>query len=319
MNAWIRIFLSLSIGFFFLYWICQHVSLIDLRDLSSKIDLQFMLMGIGCYFLGSLMRTWRWRKLLQPFIFLKFTQVFSALIVGSAMNLILPARLGEVVRIDLCKKWYGLSRSTALVTILWERVADGMTVVLCLLVGMLSLDSVYAYREIKGLVWIGGGIFASIALTLFFLSKNSISCHRFPKLQGKIETFQKDVQKMSASTMGFLVVMSMAVWAFEGLSMWYMVRGIGRDLGFLSACLLIGVVSLSTLLPSPPGFLGTLQFAFSLVLQIIGYPIAFGIFCATLYQIFIGGSLVIVGLSVWAWVAWRQKIAKMPESPREPG
>ena len=62
--------------------------------------------------------------------------------------------------------------------------------------------------------------------------------------------------------------------------------------------LVIGVVSLSTLLPSPPGFLGTLQFAFAIAVSTFGYSWSQGIAAATVTQVFLLGSLVAIGLAL---------------------
>ena len=48
---------------------------------------------------------------------------------------------------------------------------------------------------------------------------------------------------------------------------------------------LVGLVSLSTLVPSGPAFLGTLQFAYMLAIGFAGGPHAVGIAAATLAQL----------------------------------
>ena len=64
------------------------------------------------------------------------------------------------------------------------------------------------------------------------------------------------------------------------------------------ALLVIGVVSLSTLLPSPPGFLGTMQFAFAIAVSTFGYSWSQGIAAATVNQVFLLGSMVAIGLAL---------------------
>ena len=60
--------------------------------------------------------------------------------------------------------------------------------------------------------------------------------------------------------------------------------------------LILGVVSLSMLLPSPPGFVGTMQFAYVIAVQAFGYSSYQGIVAATANQILLIGSMVVVGL-----------------------
>ena len=55
-----------------------------------------------------------------------------------------------------------------------------------------------------------------------------------------------------------------------------------------------------TILPSPPGFVGTMQFAYVIAVQAFGYSSSQGIVAATANQIFLIGSMVAVGLVLLA-------------------
>ena len=62
-------------------------------------------------------------------------------------------------------------------------------------------------------------------------------------------------------------------------------KAVGRTLGFADLLILVGLASLSTLVPSGPAFLGTLQFAYALAIQFADGPRAMGIAAATLAQL----------------------------------
>jgi uncharacterized membrane protein YbhN (UPF0104 family) len=59
--------------------------------------------------------------------------------------------------------------------------------------------------------------------------------------------------------------------------------------------MLIGIASLSTLVPTAPGYVGTYQMVFGYVFQIFGYPKTIGIIAATAAQIFCFGPVTIIG------------------------
>ncbi len=63
-------------------------------------------------------------------------QAAVALVVGCAVNSLLPARLGELFRADFCKRQYGVKRSLVLGTIAIERLMDGIFVVTALVIGI---------------------------------------------------------------------------------------------------------------------------------------------------------------------------------------
>jgi glycosyltransferase 2 family protein len=95
-----------------------------------------------------------------------------------------------------------------------------------------------------------------------------------------------------------VLLLSVAVWFFDGGALWAILRAAGVDIGFLAMSLILGVVSLSTLLPSPPGFVGTMQFAYVIAVQAFGYASSQGIVAATANQVLLIGSMVAVGLAL---------------------
>ncbi|MBU6447092.1 MAG: flippase-like domain-containing protein, partial [Verrucomicrobia bacterium] len=103
----IKLVTSVFIGAFFSAWVVQNV---NLRELATyPIDFTLIGLAIALSAAALHLRAFRWQKLLLPFIPLTYWQVFKALLVGHAMNVVLPARLGELFRVNLCKKWYALS------------------------------------------------------------------------------------------------------------------------------------------------------------------------------------------------------------------
>ena len=71
----------------------------------------------------------------------------------------------------------------------------------------------------------------------------------------------------------------------DALSLWLVVKAVGLGLGFADTLVLLGVVSLSTIVPSGPAFIGTLQFAYALAIEFAGAPRAIGVAAATLAQL----------------------------------
>jgi uncharacterized membrane protein YbhN (UPF0104 family) len=71
----------------------------------------------------------------------------------------------------------------------------------------------------------------------------------------------------------------------DALTLWLLVKAVGLTLGFSDTLVLLGAASLSTLVPSGPAFLGTLQFAYALAVEFAGGARALGIAAATLAQL----------------------------------
>ncbi len=307
--SFFKIFLGLAIGFFFCLWLYKNMDLNHLLSMSHSLKFHYLLLSFAFYGSALCSRIFRWKKLLSPP--LSFRQVATTLIVGYAMNVILPARLGEFFRANLCKLWYSIPRSSAFATIILERTADGITVLFCLLLGLLSLRKAGQGAEMLPMLVGGCFLFGTALLGVVFFKKLNLesSLKRFPRIQKKCLSLQLGFRNLPPNVGRQLFPMSLLIWVFEGLSLWALVKAIGCGLAPLQIALLIGSVSLSTLIPSPPGFLGTMQFAFAIVLQACGFSTESGVLAATVFQIFLIGLLTIVGVTLYLWISLKKRVA----------
>jgi len=308
-HFWFKLFLCCFIGFFFLKWIFNNIDISEVKTLSYRVNYKVILGAFLSYSLAIIFRAIRWQKLILNSVFLSFPKVYRALIVGYAMNIILPARLGEFFRINICKKWYALPRSTILATIVWERISDILIIITCLLIGGLSISVSNDTLEIKRLMFLGLCIFFTGVSFIIFLRMIPLShfLKKWPLLLNRAKIFQKGIQVLTILALFQMIGWGLIIWAFEGFSLWLIVKATGITFNIIEICLLIGVVSLSTLLPTFPGFLGTMQFAFAIVLMAKGYSASFGILAATLNQFFILGGITLLGILILAWTSFREK------------
>jgi uncharacterized membrane protein YbhN (UPF0104 family) len=82
-----------------------------------------------------------------------------------------------------------------------------------------------------------------------------------------------------------IATLTLIIYLPDALSLWFLVKAVGLALDLADLLILVGLASLSTLVPSGPAFLGTLQFAYALTIQFAGGPRAVGIAAATLAQL----------------------------------
>ena len=82
-----------------------------------------------------------------------------------------------------------------------------------------------------------------------------------------------------------VAALTLLIYLPDALALWFVVKAMGLGLGFADTLVLLGVASLSTIVPSGPAFIGTLQFAYALAIEFAGAPAAIGIAAATLVQI----------------------------------
>ncbi|MBC8478804.1 flippase-like domain-containing protein, partial [bacterium] len=110
---------------------------INWRDLWStlgSIDLRFLGAAAILFLVSELVRAWRWQLLVLPVKRTGYHLLFAIMNIGYMANNLLPFRLGELIRAHLLGKEAGISRVSALATVVVERVLDmlGLLLLVCL-------------------------------------------------------------------------------------------------------------------------------------------------------------------------------------------
>jgi uncharacterized membrane protein YbhN (UPF0104 family) len=308
----LRMTVGLAVGALLLFLTLRNVNIDDVRETLRLIDGRWVIVAIASYAIALFVRTIRWWIILRSAANIKVGQVGLALLQGYAVNALLPARLGEIFRADYCGRRYQISRSTVFGTIMIERFTDAVVVLCALLVGLafVGLDSATS-STLYSLLLTGAAAVGAFGALLFIVGTRFGHglVANYPRIGIRLSLLRDSMQLLRTRRMAGVLLISLAVWTFDGGAIWAVLRACGVELGFYATCLAIGIVSLSTLLPSPPGFVGTMQFAFALAVAVAGYSRAQGIAAATANQVFLLGSLIVVGLTVSAG-SWSYTISR---------
>src|SRR3984893_18264978 len=233
-------------------------------------------------------RAWRWQVILRPVVAIPYPIVARALLVGYGLNAIMPARLGELFRAEFFKKTYGLSRVWGLTSIVIERLFDGITVICWLGVGLLCAAAAKPNAALLVNVLVTGSVlFGAVLLAAFCLSGSMTSriVGRFPGLSPQMTMVQQGLEILRTWRTLEVIGLTLIIYVPDALSLWFLVKAVGLTLGFSDTLVLLGAASLSTLVPSGPAFLGTLQFAYALAVEFAGGARALGVAAATLAQL----------------------------------
>jgi hypothetical protein len=234
------------------------------------------------------LRAWRWQVILRPVAAIPYPTVARALLVGYGLNALMPARLGELFRAEFFKKTYGLSRVWGLTSIVIERLFDGITVVCCLGVGLLFAAAAKPNAGLLVNVLVTGSVvFGAFLLAAFYLSSSMMSriVGRFPGLTVQMTMVQQGLDILRTWRTLEVIGLTLIIYVPDALSLWFLVKAVGLTLGFSDTLVLLGAAGLSTIVPSGPGFLGTLQFAYALAIEFAGGARVLGIAAATLAQL----------------------------------
>ncbi len=166
----------------------------------------------------------------------------------------------------------------------------------------------------------GHGCFC--AALIFILLSQRIDLRRFGAMESIATRWDRLLAGVASVLCGHATVVvacSVGVWILEALALASVVRSFGVSLPPPESLMLLGLSSLSTLVPTAPGYVGTLQLVFAQVFHMFGYAQATGIIAAIAMQIFCFGTVTILGgivlLSRSGITIWRSRKWVSPERP----
>lgn len=272
----LRYSISFLIALAFLYYAFRGVRLADLWQSLKGANYWWVVLLVPLNILGNWVRAVRWAYLLAPIkTNMSRRNLFSGVMIGYAVNNVLP-RVGELVRPYVIGKLEGISKSSALGTVVVERILDFMSfyciVCIVLFVYPHSLDPFiqnpdrarpffligsFAALGIFVLLFFKGESFFRIMAKATRLAPRRIARRIEPILDSFYTGFA--VSKMR-SQFGIILLQSFLIWGLYALGMFVPFFAfadlIRPDLDFGASVVLLVISSISWILPAP-GAMGT--------------------------------------------------------------
>jgi uncharacterized protein (TIRG00374 family) len=302
---------GIALGLVALYFATRNVSFEAIEAAFRRLDLPWIAFAVFVYALSLLMRALRWWILLIQISRQRLGIVLEASIVGFAANYLLPARLGELFRADYIKRISGLPRTAAIGSIAVERTVDGLTVVALLALGGLVLGTgATADQNVAGsIAIIGALIFSGLAVFLLVVR------YTHPWLvarEGRVFryalAFVDGVRSLNRRTALPILGLTVVIWAMELAMLQGMLRAFGLTLDLAQLVVLGSSLTLSTIAPTAPGFLGSFQFVGGIVMERFGLGRAMGIAVVTAVQVFCYLPIALVGVVIGV-IRWHRFLA----------
>jgi len=237
-------------------------------------DYRYLAPYLGILLLIHLAKTVRWGILLEPVARVPFGRLNAIAAVGFMALVILPFRLGEFARPYLVAEPGKLRASTALSSVVAERVADGIFTGLLLVAALLAVPDgtpgVRIFRIGGALVTLGFGAvlaflvvaYRSRALAVRIASAvlRPLSPRLADRAAGMLDAFIHGLRLVPGPRKAAEFLLLTAVyWGLNALGMSLLARGFGFDLGVVASCALLGVLVVGVMIPAGPGMVGTFQ------------------------------------------------------------
>lgn len=327
---WLYLTLALGIGGVFLWLAARDLPWGEAGDWLAAEDpahlLKWGILFVIGYGISHAARVTRWYYLVRPLQEdVDPRLVHRTCVVGLTAILLLPLRLGELVRPYLLSKRTKLSMSAALGTAVVERVFDGLIVTGLLFVTLATHDGDASSEFARGAGLVSAAIFIpALLVTLLALWSQTFAVSLVRRIAGAVSPKLGDslAELLGAFIDGFrglirarslapFVSITAVYWATNAVSMWVLGRfGFGLDLSLWEMTSVLAVVVIGIMIPAGPAGAGNFQFfmleALALYIALEGTrAVAAGAFAATLHVL---QFLIIAAPGLW--IMWRDPEAR---------
>jgi len=259
---------------------------IDWREFAeslARVNYIYLIPATICIVASYYCRALQWRYVLGNVRRLPAFGLFRVTMIGLFANIILPARLGEIVRAYILARKNNLSKGTAFGSVIVTRLLDGAVLFL-----ILAGFAILIPAKIGGLKAGGTTGFAIyVALVGFFVLFYFNRAAATKVIKYTVAPLSKRaavrlIRVLDKFTYGFscfrspadlakAFLYSGAIWGLVALSYYFVNLGFAfaTPLPLYAPLLLVAIVSLAIAVPSSPGFIGTMELGVIAALQVI--------------------------------------------------
>ena len=300
MNARRAALAAVALGFtaFFGYIAIRGAHPEEVRDSLRDANARWLIPSFLVLVAANLVRALRWQQLFAAETRPPLGPVTSAMLVGLAVNMLLPLRAGEAARIVALRSSAGVSRVESLGTVALERVLD----VFCLLLLLFA-----ALPWLPEINWLRPAAILAFALAVILIALAVVGERPFHALARRWQRLEHlwhnaarglvGLRRPRIAAAGFLL--TSASWILVAFSFWLVMLGFDLGLPPAAGLLVLAAVGLSLLLPAAPASLGVFEAAVVIALDAYDVPrsealsYAFVLHALNLFPYLVAGAIAV--------------------------
>jgi glycosyltransferase 2 family protein len=276
-----RITFGIGISVLSFYLAFRTVDLGDLKIVFSNINWVWVGISLIMILIHHFSKAFKWKVLVdQQNIKISFLPLFASLMISQMINLIVPARAGEIIRIQQIGGM-GPGRSFILVTLVVEKVFDMAAFGLLFLVLLISI-SLPQWIHNSGVLFVTLSAFLFTALLLVFKYREDVFkivqklSIRLPdkyqnlvlsKLQVMISSLSSIENGRVLRSVLFWTTIS---WLASVLTNYFVLNSLGLYLSWTAPILILLGLQAGISIPSIPMKIGLFEYICVLILEIYG-------------------------------------------------
>jgi hypothetical protein len=258
----------------------------------------------------QLLRSYRWGVILQPMEKIDQLSLFSVTSVGFLAIASIPARIGELARPYLIAKRSTIKMSSALGTILVERVLDFFSVLAIAVVVLFYID-----KDLPSWMIISSVLLFSLTLVIFccilgLIWRREKAIKIINKILGKFPgKFANKIDELihhfidgfqiitNIKFLLYLFFLSALVWLVDVLAIYMLLKAFDFTLPVMASFVVMIILIVGIAIPTAPGYIGNWHFACVLALSFFGLAKTEALSFAVVYHFLSMVIVVVLGVA----------------------
>ena len=296
-----------ALGAIFLYFTFRDIPLNDLKNGISEMKLIYLIPATALVLMTQVVRALRFGVILGPFCHLGVKSLWDLMNIWAGANMVIPARLAELVRPYLLIR-NGASFSSSLGAVMVERFFD--------LTGLLALLGVVLWRSphLSSSYAMFGKVLLAVLVCCYFvvlliLARReaaqeiidkivSVLPQRIASLLSRVVSHLIEGMGIMASLPRALLILaySIVLWILFSSITFMFLLAFSIDAPFLVAVTIQVLMALGVAMPTAPGFIGTFHAVGRYALALFSVNAVVAVSFATVYHLFSVLINVLLGL-----------------------
>lgn len=279
----------------------------------GKIDLCWALIALIAFTASKVLHAWRWWHFLgRPEA--PIAPLAGVFLVANMANSLLPLRAGDLLRVEVPAKRFGIPRSLLASSVfVVESVLDLFAFAILLVVALLMADLPPVLRPLVGLVG-GSAVVLFGAMVVLVRSRDAVErwtnhiFERLPEriarpLEARLPDFVDGMASLGTNAEAARVVgISLFAWIVEVGVYFLLAKAFGLDLDMPQALILMIAANLIVSLPLTPWSIGPYELAVTEALVAIGAPRSEAGAFALGSHLMLQAWIVVTGVGAMLWI-----------------
>lgn len=278
-KKYLKKIILLFITFLFLYFVFVNLDLKELISIMKDFNIKYFFLLMLSVAISQTFRGITFTVLMSKTAKLPFKEMIPLCLTSSCLNIVLPARAGDLFRAFFVGQRYCINKIKVFGTVMLERIFDTISIFCLLALGIFIYhkNTIAVHLCIcAGIIIVLGVIF--VVVTYKYNNTDKIcsfitdKTKKFP-FAFYINKFVMFTNKTCNSFFhGFeiinspvkiikVILASFGIWIFECINFYIVINGFGYNIHWSVSLFLIGFIALACMVPSTSVFIGPYQMA----------------------------------------------------------